>query len=330
MTKKILTFGQSINEALEQAMSADKSVFVFGQGVDKTGHVFHSTERLLKKFKSKRIFDTPNSEQAETMFALGASLNGKMRPVLIHHRVDFMAYTFDQLVNWISLWSFKSSKKSYAPLVIRAIIGRGWGQGPQHAKTLHTMFSYLPGLRVVMPSSPSEAKGMLLSSIMSDDPVIFLEYRALYNTKELVPTEKYFIDLDIPRLRLEGNALTLVAAGASVLTSLKAAEILYKEKGIKCDLIDLRSVSNMKLDVVINSLKKTKKLVIVEDGWKNFGYAAEIIASISEANIKLDSAPQRVCWPNSHVPMSAPLEKDFYFDEHDIVKACNKVLNLDN
>jgi pyruvate dehydrogenase E1 component beta subunit len=327
MKKKILSFGQAINEALDQAMSADKSVFIFGQGVDKTGHVFHSTEGLLKKYGSKRIFDTPNSEQAETMFALGASLNGKMRPVLIHHRVDFMAYSFDQLINWISLWSFKSSKKSYAPMVIRAIIGRGWGQGPQHAKTLHAMFSYLPGLRVVMPSSPSEAKGMLLSSIMSDDPVIFLEYRALYNTKELVPEKKYFIDLDQPRLRLKGESVTIVAAGASVLTSLKAAEILYEKKKIKCDLIDLRSISNMKLDKVLNSVRKTKKLVLVEDGWKNFGYSAEIITNVAEANIKLDSAPQRVCWPNSHVPMSAPLEKEFYFDEHDIVNACNKVLN---
>lgn len=326
MKKKILTFGQSINQALEQAMSSDKSVFVFGQGVDKTGHVFHSTEGLLKKFKSKRIFDTPNSEQAETMFALGASLNGKLRPILIHHRVDFMAYSFDQLINWISLWSFKSSKKSFAPLVIRAIIGRGWGQGPQHAKTLHAMFSYLPGLRVVMPSSPSEAKGLLLSSIMSDDPVIFLEYRALYNTKELVPTSKYFIDLDKPRLRLKGDALTIVAAGASVLTSLKAAEILYKKKGIKCDLIDLRSISQMKLNLVLNSVKKTRRLVLVEDGWKNFGYSAEIIANVAEMNIKMISPPQRVCWPNSHVPMSTPLEKDFYFDEYDIVKACNKVL----
>ncbi len=326
MKKKLLTFSQSINNALEQAMSSDKSVFIFGQGVDKTGHVFHSTEGLLKKFKSKRIFDTPNSEQAQTMFALGASLNGKLRPVLIHHRVDFMAYTFDQLVNWISLWSFKSSRKSFAPLVIRAIIGRGWGQGPQHAKTLHSMFSYLPGLRVVMPSSPSEAKGMMLSSIMSDDPVIFLEYRALYNTKELVPTEKYFIDLDKPRLRLKGNRITIVAAGASVLTSLKAAEILYKKKKIKCDLIDLRSVSNMKLDLIIKSLKKTKKLVLVEDGWKNFGYSSEIIARISENNIKLDKPPQRVCWPNSHVPMSTPLEKKFYFNENDILDACYKCL----
>ncbi len=326
MKKKILTFGQAINEALDQAMSNDKSVFVFGQGVDKTGHVFHSTEGLLKKYKKKRIFDTPNSEQAETMLALGASLNGKLRPVLIHHRVDFMAYTFDQLVNWISLWSFKSSKKSYAPLVIRAIIGRGWGQGPQHAKTLHTMFSYLPGLRVVMPSSPSEAKGMMLSSIASDDPVLFLEYRALYNTKELVPGNRFYIDLDQPRLRLKGNSLTLVAAGTSVLTSLKAAEILYKEKKIKIDLFDLRSISNMNLKKIIESVKKTKRLVLVEDGWKNFGYSSEIITQIVENKIKLAEAPQRICWPNSHVPMSTPLEKDFYFDEHDIVKACKKVL----
>ena len=312
MKTKLLTFAQAINEALEQAMSADKSVFVFGQGVDKTGHVYHSTEILLKKFKSKRIFDTPNSEQAETMFALGASLNGKSRPILIHHRVDFMAYTFDQLINWIGLWSFKSSKKSYAPLVIRGIIGKGWGQGPQHAKTLHAMFSYIPGLRVVMPSSPSEAKGMLLSSIMSE---------------ELVPTEKYYIDLDKPRVRLKGDSLTMVAAGGSVLTALKAAEILYNSKGVKCDLIDLRSISNMKLDVVLESVRKTKRLVVIEDGWKSLGYSAEIIAKVSEANINLKSAPQRVCWPTSHVPMSTPLEKDFYFDEHDVVKACISALN---
>lgn len=328
MKKKILTFSQSINEAMKQAMSYDKSVFTFGIAVDKTGHVFKSTEGILKKFKSKRIFDTPNSEQAETAFALGASLNGKLRPVLIHHRVDFMPYSFDQIINWISLWSFKSARKSFAPLVIRTIVGRGWGQGPQHAKTLHTMFSYLPGLRVVMPSSASEAKGMLLSSIMSNDPVIFIEYRSLYNTKELVPEEIYYIDIDKPRQRLKGKSLTLVAAGASVLTSLKAAEIIYKTKGLKCDLFDLRSISNMKLETIFASIKKTKRLVLVEDGWENFGYSSEIITKVAEKGLNLKKPPVRVCWPNSHVPMSTPLEKKFYFDENDIVKACLKVLNL--
>ena len=239
-----------------------------------------------------------------------------------------MPYSFDQLINWISLWSFKSARKSFAPLVIRTIVGRGWGQGPQHAKTLHTMFSYLPGLKVVMPSSASEAKGMLLSSIMSDDPVIFIEYRSLYNTKELVPEKKYFIDIDKPRQRLKGNSLTIVAAGASVLTSLKAAEILYEKRGLKCDLFDLRSISNMKLDKIFSSLKKTKRLVVVEDGWENYGYSSEIITQVFEKGLQLKAAPIRVCWPNSHVPMSAPLEKKFYFDENDILNACLKVLKL--
>ena len=325
MKKKYITFSQSINEALHQAMSINKNVFVFGQGVDKTGHVFHTTEGLLKKFGKKRIFDTPNSEQAETLFAAGAAING-LRPVLIHHRVDFMAYSFDQLINWISLWSFKSSRKSFLPLVIRAIIGKGWGQGPQHAKTLHAMFSYLPGLRVVMPSSPSEAKGLLLSSIMCNDPVVFLEYRALYNTKELVPTDTYFIDLEQPRLRLSGNELTVIAAGASVLTSLNAAERLIKEKSINIDLFDLRSLSKVNMENIYKSVSKTKKLVIVEDGWSNFGLAAELIAKISENGCILTKPPKRICWPNSHIPMSTPLEKDFYFDVEDIFNACLKLV----
>ena len=148
--KRILTFAEAINEAQHQALRLNNDVFIFGQEADKTKNVFGTTDGIVKKFGKKRMFGTANSEQAETMFAAGAALNG-LRPILIHHRVDFMAYSFDQLVNWISLWSFKSSKKSFLPLVIRGIIGKGWGQGPQHAKTLHSMFAYCT-LRVVMPS----------------------------------------------------------------------------------------------------------------------------------------------------------------------------------
>ena len=245
------------------------------------------------------------------MFAAGAANNG-LRPILIHHRVDFMAYTFDELVNWISLWSFKSSGKSSMPLVIRAIIGRGWGQGPQHAKTLHAMFSYLPGLKVIMPSSPSEAKGLLLSSIMSNDPVIFLEYRALYNTKEHVPEKPYFINLNEPRKRMSGKDLTIVSMGASVLTSIQASENL-KSKSINVDLIDLRSLSTFNIEKIFLSVKKTKRLLMVEDGWSNGSISSEIITRVAEADIKLKKPPQRICWPNSHVPMSPVSEKEFYF-----------------
>ncbi len=322
--KRYLSFSESINEAQIQAMRLDKNVFIFGLGVEKTGHVFKTTTGIKKKFSSKRIFESPNSEMALTLFAAGAANKG-LRPILIHHRVDFMAYTFDQLVNWISLWSFKSAGMSSMPLVIRAIIGKGWGQGPQHAKTLHSMFSYLPGLITVMPSSPSEAKGLLLSSIMSNDPVIFLEYRELYNTREHVPEKPYFIKLDEVRHRLKGNDITIVAMGPSVLKSIKAQNICGNK--IKFDLFDLRSISKFNLNKIYDSLKKTKRLICVEDGWKEGSISSEIISKVAEEGIKLKKPPVKITWPSSHVPMSYNLEKDFYFDENEIVKSAEKMLN---
>ena len=319
---RALSFADAINEAQIQAMQLDKNVFILGQGVEKGAMVFNTNKNIEKKFGKKRIFDTPNSEQAETSFAAGAA-NAGLRPILIHQRVDFMVFSLEQIVNWISLWSFKSSGKCNMPLVIRAIIGRGWGQGPQHSKTLHTFFSYLPGLKVVMPSSPSEAKGQLLSSIMSNDPVIFLEYRSLYNSVEHVPIEPYFLDLNSPRKRLSGNDVTIVSMGASTLTVLKAAKHLESKVGI--DLFDLRELSKFNMSKIYNSVNKTKKILIVEDGWKNFGIGSEIISKISEKGIKLNKPAMRINWPNSHVPMSPVLEKKFYFDHNLIIKSCLKL-----
>jgi len=304
-----LSFSEAINEAQIQAMKLDPDVFIFGQGVDKTALVFKTTKDILKKFGKKRIFDTPNSEQGETALAAGAA-NAGLRPILIHHRVDFMAYTFDQLINWISLWSFKSAGRSSMPLVIRSIIGKGWGQGPQHAKTLHSMFASLPGLKVVMPSSPSEAKGLLLSSIFSNSPVIFLEYRALYNTKEFVPEEPYFIDLEKPRFRYNGDNLTIVSMGSGILNCIKAISSLKLEN--KVDLIDLRELSSFNIEEIFKSLKKTKKLMIVEDGWGKFSVGSEIISQVVENGIELIKPPVKISWPHSHVPMSNPLETSYY------------------
>jgi len=235
-----------------------------------------------------------------------------------------MAYTFDQLVNWISLWSFKSAGKNRMPLVIRGIIGKGWGQGPQHAKTLHSMFAYIPGLRVVIPSSPSEAKGLLLSSIFLNDPVIFLEYRALYNTKEYVPLKPYFIDINSPRIRYVGNKITIIAIGSGVLTSIKAIEKIKSKSEI--ELIDLREIANFNYDKIFKSVKKTGKLIIVEDGWEKFSIASEIISVLSQKGIKLKKPPVKICWPNSHVPMSNPLESKYYPHENQIVKSIKKMI----
>lgn len=325
MKNRELTFSEAINEAQIQAMQLDKNVFISGLQPEKTGNVFGTCKNILKKFGKKRIFPSPTSEQGLTALAAGAAIDG-LRPIIIHERVDFMAYTFDQLANWISLWSFKSAGKSHVPIVIRAMIGKNWGQGPQHGKTLHGSFSYLPGIHVVMPSSPSEAKGLLLSSIMSNDPVIFLEYRALYNTKEHVDKDPYFIELRRPRKRIEGDHVTVVAAGASVLTSIQAQNMLLKEN-IRMELFDLRTLTSIKMENIFSSIKKTQRLIVVEDGWLRGGYASEIITTVLENGLKLKNNPKRICWPNSHLPMSQPLERDFYFSPKDIYKACKNLLS---
>ena len=235
-----------------------------------------------------------------------------------------MAYTFDQLINWISLWSFKSAGKSSMPLVIRAIIGKGWGQGPQHAKTLHSTIASIPGLKVVMPSSPSEAKGLLVSSIFSNDPVIFLEYRAMYNTKEYEPQELYQINLSEPRIRSKGNKLTLVSMGSGILNCIQALE----KDSIKNDieLIDLRELSSFDMKVILDSVKKTQKLMIVEDGWSKFSVGSEIISRVSEAGVEMSKPPIKVTWPHSHVPMSSPLEASFYPDKDIIYKKIKSLI----
>ena len=322
--KRNLSFADALKEAISQAMKLDKNVFIFGQGIDKTAFAYNTTNEIKDKFGSDRIFDSPNSESGQTALAAGAA-NAGMRPILLHHRVDFMAYTFDQLVNWISLWSFKSAGKGSMPLVIRCVIGRGWGQGPQHAKTLHSMLSYLPGLNVIMPSSPSEAKGLMLSSIFSNDPVIFLEYRHLWNTKEHVPNEHFFIDLKKSRLRKRGKDITIVGAGSSILTVLKSNDALEANK-ISYDLIDLRNISQLDIGSIIKSCKKTKRLLVVEDGWSNYGFASEIISKVIESGVKLKKPPKRISWESSHVPMSESLEKKYYFDERDVFKACKELI----
>ena len=319
---RVLNFAEAINEAQIQCMELDPNVFIFGQGVDKSSMVFQTCKNIEKTFGKRRIFDTPNSEQAQTAFAAGAA-NAGLRPVLIHHRVDFAAYTFDQLINWICLWSFKSAGKKSMPLVIRALIGKGWGQGPQHAKTLHSLFAALPGLKVIMPSSPSEAKGLLVSSILSNDPVIFLEYRALYNTREFVPKEIYRIDFTKPRLRYSGEDLTVVSMGSSTLNCIKAIEKSNLQE--KIDLLDLRELSSFNYDEIFESVKKTKKILVVEDGWAKFSVSSEIISRIVEKGISLDKSPARVTWPHSHIPTSHPLEKAFYPDE---IKIEKKILEL--
>ncbi len=316
-----LSFAQAINAALRQALELDPGVFVYGIGADGETGIFGTTIGLVERFGRKRVFDTPIAEAGLTALAAGAGSAG-LRPVLVHQRLDFMLYSMDQVVNWIAPWRFMSGGRAKMPVTIRAIIGKGWGQGPQHTKSLHAWFAHVPGLQVVMPGSPADAKGLLLSSIMSDDPTLFIEGRALFTMQEEVPDAPYFIRLGEALNRREGKDVTLVTMGSMVPLALEAADALA-QSGIAADVVDIRCLMPLDVASIIASVKKTGRLVVAEPGWRAYGAAAEIIAIVAETlGREMRSRPRRVTWPQSAVPTSSKLEEQFYPTSRDIVEAC--------
>jgi acetoin:2,6-dichlorophenolindophenol oxidoreductase subunit beta len=316
-----INFGEALNAATRHAMELDPNVFIYGLGVDSPAGIFGSTRGLLEQFGEKRIFDTPVSEQVLTSMAAGAA-NAGLRPILVHQRLDFMLYTMDQIVNWISLWHFKSFGQSKMPLTIRMIVGKGWGQGPQHAKSLHSWFAHVPGLKVVIPGTPFDAKGLLFSSIMSDDPVLFIEGRSLYSMEEEVPDEAFMIPFGEAITRRSGTDITIATFGSMVPQVLQASEKLAAH-GICAEVIDMRTLAPLDIDSVIQSVSRTHRLLVAEPGWRHFGAAAEIIAGVCESiGPELEAAPSRVTWPHSHIPTSPPLETAYYPSTEDIVTAC--------
>jgi pyruvate dehydrogenase E1 component beta subunit len=316
-----LSFAQAVNAALRQAMELDPGVFVYGVGVDGRSGVFGTTAGLAERFGPTRVLDTPIAEGGLTALAMGAACGG-LRPVLVHQRLDFMLYSVDQIVNWMAPWRFMSGGRAKMPVTIRAIVGKGWGQGPQHTKSLHAWFAHVPGLHVVMPGTPADAKGLLLSSIMSDDPTVFIEGRALFSMQEEVPDEPYFIRLGEGLIRREGSDVTLVTMGSMVPPGLLATETLA-DGGIAAELVDLRCLVPLDVERIIASVRKTGRLVVAEPGWRMYGAAAEIIAIVSETlGNRMRSRPRRVAWPQSAVPTSSKLEAQFYPTSNDIVAAC--------
>lgn len=313
-----ISFSDAIKEGISQSMAKDKNVVVYGLGVGNSSNIYGTTEGLKKKYGNKRVFDTPSAESSLTAMATGMSLAG-MRPLLIHQRFDFMIYSMDQIVNWISLWSYKSAGKSQLPLTIRTIVGKGWGQGPQHSKSLHSWFSNIPGISVVYPSSPFEAKGLIMSSIFSNFPSIFFESRSLHSMKENVPVKPYFIDPTKAFVRKTGKDLTIVAFGPSVFTALEVSKNLLSNYKISSEVIDLRSINPIDEKTIIGSVKKTKKIVVIENGWPDSGIASDVISKVTE-KISLKKKPIKICWPKSFIPTSYPLEKKFYFTEKEILK----------
>jgi pyruvate dehydrogenase E1 component beta subunit len=306
-----ITYAEGLRQALDQAMELSERVLVIGQLVDFKGGVFGSTGGLADRHGRGRVRDFPVSESAMTALGIGAAVAG-MRPVLVHHRIDFMLYSMDAVVNWLSLWRFKSNRESTLPLTIRAIVGRGWGQGPQHSKSPHAWFAHVPGLKVAMPATAFDAKGLLLESIFGEDPVIMIEHRSLYALKDRVPARPYRVRFGRAAVRRTGDDVTVVAVGAMVPFALRVADLLAEHR-VRAEVIDLRTISPLDTDSICRSVEKTGRIAVLDPAWRSFGVSAEVIARVSERlGRKLRADPLRISYPDSHTPMSSALEAVYY------------------
>jgi len=320
-----LTFAKAINSALGQAMEIDESVICYGLGIDDPKRVFGTTAGLKEKFGVQRVFDMPTSENAMTGIAIGASLNG-IRPVMSHQRLDFFLLAMDQLVNNAAKWRYMFGDKSSVPITIRLVVGRGWGQGPTHSQNLQAWFAHIPGLKVVMPTTAADAKGLLLSSIFDDDPVIFIEHRWLHHLEGEVPAGDYRIPIGkAERLRV-GNDISIISLSYMTVEALHAVEFLEKQ-GISCDLIDLRSVNPIDWEMIFDSVRKTGRVLMLDTGTSTGSVAGEVIGRIGmECFADLVQAPRRLALPDSPTPTSLSLTKNFYNDAENIVKEVENMM----
>jgi pyruvate dehydrogenase E1 component beta subunit len=254
-----------------------------------------------------------------TGIAIGAALQG-MRPVMVHQRLDFFLLAMDQLINNAAKWHYMFGGQRSVPLTIRLILGRGWGQGPTHSQSLHAWFAHIPGLKVVMPTSPEDAKGLLLASIADPNPVLFLEHRWLHNTTGNVPAGNTPIPIGTARLLREGTDITIVAMSYMVIEALHAVDHL-KNAGISCDLIDLRSISPIDWNAITASVHKTGRMLVLDTGSLTGSLAGEVVARITaECWDALKAPPQRITMPDIPEPTSFGLTKGFHPDAERIVE----------
>ena len=319
------TYASAIYETFDKLLSLDKRIFIMGQGVDDPFGMFGTTLNLHEKHGSERVFDTPLSEEALTGISIGASLTG-MRPVYMHNRPDFLLLAMNQIINHASKWRYMFGGKISVPVVIWAVIGRGWGSAAHHSQSLQGLFMHVPGLKLVMPSTPYDAKGLLVSSILDDNPVIILEHRWLLKHTGYVPEKLYKIPLGKGIIRKSGNDVTVVGISYMLIEALRAADELQK-KGISTEIIDLRTLKPLDEDIILNSVRKTGKIVIVDTGWKTAGITAEIAAMLTEKGFQYLKKPiKRVASPDIPTPAGYTLEKKFYPGVNEISTAVMELI----
>ncbi|MBF0481612.1 MAG: alpha-ketoacid dehydrogenase subunit beta [Desulfovibrionaceae bacterium] len=322
---RILSYPEAIREALAQSLAIDPAVFVMGQGVDDPSGMFGATRGLHETFGADRVFDTPLAETALTGVAVGAALGG-MRPVYFHNRPDFLYLAMDQLANHAAKWHYMFGGAACVPLVLWACTGRGWGSGAQHSQAVQGLFFQIPGLKLVMPSTCYDAKGLLIAAIKDDNPVLILDHRFNFRNRGYVPEEMYAVPLGRAAVRREGRDVTVVAASHLVMDALRAAEE-FAAQGVSVEVVDPRTLRPLDEETILNSVAKTGRLVVADTGWRSGGVAAEICALAAERCFDaLKAPPRRVAGPDLPTPAGCTLEEAYYIGKNEIVAAVRGVL----
>jgi pyruvate/2-oxoglutarate/acetoin dehydrogenase E1 component len=321
-----IKYREAISEALREEMTRDETVFIMGEDVGQFGGVFQATATLYETFGPSRVLDTPISEQAIVGAALGSALAG-LRPVAELMFVDFTSIAMDQIANQCAKIHFMTGGQAIVPLVIRTQGGVGFGDAAQHSQSLEAWHTHVPGLKVVMPSTPADAKGLLKTSIREDNPILFIEHKLLYLTEGPVPEDDDFlIPLGRADIKREGDDVTVITWSKMVLDSLEAADALKKE-GIHIEVIDLRTLNPLDLETIIESVKKTGRAVIVHEACKTGGFGAEVASLIMEnAFDYLDAPVKRVAGVDSPIPYAEPLYRAVIPNADWIIKGVKETL----
>ena len=306
-----ISFVDSIKLTLDKILKENKSAILIGEGVPDPKAVFNSTKGLKEKYPLQ-VYDMPVSEAGLTGVCIGLAIGG-YRPIMIHQRIDFALYAMDQIVNNAAKWHSMYGGKSHVPLVIRMIIGRGWGQGHQHSQNLSGLFASIPGLKVVMPSNAINGAVLLEESFKDNNPVMFIEHRWIHNTQCFIDeTKKYNYKIGKAEVKREGKDITIVSWSYMIMECMKAAEFLDNQ-GISCEVIDLLSLRPLDYGTIYSSVCKTKRFLVVEEAWNFNSISGEIISFILEGDSHpLVSEPIRLNCPNFYVPSSSGLAKSYY------------------
>lgn len=325
MSERIITYAKALNEALREEMRRDDRVFVMGEDIGEHGGVFRVSEGLLEEFGAKRVRGTPISEAGFTGAAIGAAVTG-LRPVVEIMFIDFSTLATDQLINQAAKMHYMFGGKARVPAVFRTQGGAGRGNAAHHSQSLEAWYVHIPGLWVVQPSTPYDAKGLLKSAIRNDNPVVFIEHKVLYFTKGPVPEDEYSIPLGVADIKRPGSDVTIFATSRMVLVALEAAKKLAEE-GIDCEVVDPRTLKPLDMETLLGSVGKTHRLVVVVEACRTGNFGAEVAARVGEeAFDELDAPIVRVGGEDIPIPYAQNLEADSIPQAKDVVAAVKTII----